>query len=104
MSSAALSDTEVKLDRREMYANQLPPKPKWTAAKLAGNDGYVRHVKSSFRRPAFEGDVTFFDAEGGDTQAESAWGVPLAQVKVRRANQDGGVIVDATAEVERPVG
>ena len=73
-------------------------------AYWAGNDGYVRHVKSSFRGPAFEGDVTFFDAEVVAAQGESAWGVPLVQVKVRLANQDGGVIVDATAEVELPVG
>jgi acyl dehydratase len=73
-------------------------------AYWAGADGYVRHVKSAFRGPAFEGDVTFFDAEVVDVQPESAWGVPLVQVKVRLANQDGGVIVDATAEVELPVG
>jgi acyl dehydratase len=72
-------------------------------AYWAGNDGYVRHVASSFRGPAFEGDVTFFDAEVVGLQAESAWGAPLVQVKVRLVNQDGGVVVDATAEVELPV-
>ncbi len=31
-------------------------------ANWAGNDGMVRHIKSDFRTPAFEGDVTYFDA------------------------------------------
>jgi acyl dehydratase len=72
-------------------------------AYWAGNDGFVRHVKSSFRGPAFEGDVTFFEAEVIEKQAESSWGVPLVSVKVKLTNQDGGVLVDATAEVELPI-
>jgi acyl dehydratase len=70
----------------------------------AGNDGFVRYVKSAFRGPAFEGDVTYFDAEVIDKQPETAWGVPLATVKVKLTNQDGGVLVDATAQVELPLG
>jgi acyl dehydratase len=72
-------------------------------AYWAGNDGFVRHVKSSFRGPAFEGDVTFFEAEVIEKQAENTWGVPLVSVKVKLTNQDGGVLVDATAEVELPI-
>lgn len=72
-------------------------------AYWAGNDGFVRHVKSSFRGPAFEGDVTFFEAEVIEKQAESSWGVPLVSVKAKLTNQDGGVLVDATAEVEVPI-
>ncbi|MGO8713272.1 MAG: MaoC family dehydratase N-terminal domain-containing protein [Rhizomicrobium sp.] len=73
-------------------------------AYWAGHDGFVRHVKSSFRGPAFEGDVTYFEGEVIAKQAESAWGVPLVEVRVRLTNQDGGVLVDAAAEVELPVG
>ena len=48
--------------------------------------------------------MTYFQGEVVETQAESAWGVPLVKVKLRLTNQDGGVLVDATAEVELPVG
>jgi acyl dehydratase len=71
-------------------------------AYWAGHDGMVRHSKADFRGPAFEGDVTYFDAEVVGRDTESAWGVPLVQVKLRLANQDGGVLVDCTAEVELP--
>jgi acyl dehydratase len=69
----------------------------------AGHDGFVRHVKSAFRGPAFEGDVTYFDAEVIDKQAETSWGVPLVTVKVKLTNQDGGILVDATGQVEVPL-
>ena len=72
-------------------------------AYWAGHDGMVRHTKAGFRGPAFEGDVTYFDAEIVGKEPESAWGAPLVQVKLRLTNQDGGVVVDCTAEVELPV-
>ncbi|MGB8364639.1 MAG: MaoC family dehydratase N-terminal domain-containing protein [Rhizomicrobium sp.] len=71
-------------------------------AYWAGHDGMVRHSKARFAGPAFEGDVTYFDGEVVEKQAETAWGVPLVTVKLRLTNQDGGVLVDATAEVELP--
>lgn len=71
-------------------------------AYWAGHDGMVRHSKADFRGPAFEGDVTYFDAEVVGRDAESAWGVPLVQVKLHLTNQDGGVLVDCTAEIELP--
>ena len=36
-------------------------------------------------------------------ETDSAFGVPLVTVNVRMTNQDGGVLVDATAEVELPL-
>ncbi|MGW0025948.1 MaoC family dehydratase [Rhodococcus sp. NPDC003383] len=68
----------------------------------AGNDGMVRHTKADFRGPAFEGDVTYFDAEVIDKQTDTPWGVPLVQVKLRLTNQDSAVLVDCTAEIELP--
>ena len=73
-------------------------------AYWAGHGGFVRHVKSSFRGPAFEGDVTVFDAEVVGKEAETAWGVPLVSLNIKLTNQDGGVLVDAVAEVELPLG
>jgi acyl dehydratase len=69
----------------------------------AGHDGMVRHAKYRFSGPAFEGDVTYFDGEVVGKEPESALGVPQVQVKFRLTNQDGGVLVDATAEVELPL-
>ncbi|MEV0767505.1 FAS1-like dehydratase domain-containing protein [Nocardia salmonicida] len=71
-------------------------------AYWAGYDGMVRHSKANFRLPAFEGDVTYFDAEVIGKDAESSWGVPIVQIKLRLTNQDLGVLVDCTAEVELP--
>ncbi|CAN7563958.1 MaoC family dehydratase N-terminal domain-containing protein [Phenylobacterium sp. LjRoot219] len=73
-------------------------------AYWAGNDGFIRHCKSDFRGPAFEGDVTYFDAEVVEKMPETAWGMPLVKVKVKLTNQDGGTLVDSTAEVELPIG
>ena len=72
-------------------------------AYWAGHDGMVRHTKASFRGPAFEGDVTYFDAEVVAKDAESTWGAPIVQIKLRLTNHDGGVLVDCMAEVEVPV-
>jgi acyl dehydratase len=71
-------------------------------AYWAGHDGMVRHSKASFRGPAWEGDVTYLDAEVTGRQAESAWGVPLVTVTLQLTNQDGKRLVDCTAEVELP--
>jgi len=71
-------------------------------AYWAGNDGLVRHAKSVFRGPAFEGDVTFFEGEVTAKEPNSAWGVPLVTVKVRLTNQDGALVVESTNEVELP--
>lgn len=72
-------------------------------ANWAGHEGMVRHTKADFRGPAFEGDVTYFDAEVVDKQADSEWGVPLVQIKLKLTSQDGTTLVTCTAEVELPV-
>lgn len=68
----------------------------------AGHDGFVRHAKSDFRGPAFEGDVTFFDGEIVDKIENSEWGFPVVQVKVTLSNQDGTKIVTSLNEVQLP--
>lgn len=68
----------------------------------AGQDGMVRHTKADFRGPAFEGDVTYFDAEVVGKEAETVWGVPLVHIVLKLTNQDGGVLVKCAAEVELP--
>jgi acyl dehydratase len=68
----------------------------------AGHDGLVRHAKSDFRGPAFEGDVTFIDGEIVDKIENSEWGFPVVQVKVTMTNQDGTKVVTSLNEVELP--
>jgi acyl dehydratase len=68
----------------------------------AGHDGLVRHAKSDFRGPAFEGDVTFIDGEVVDRIEHSPWGFPVVQVKVTMTNQDGKTVVTALNEVGLP--
>ncbi|WP_228782138.1 hypothetical protein [Nocardia abscessus] len=68
----------------------------------AGHDGMVRHSKADFRLPAFKGDVTYSDAEIVGKETDSTWGVPLIQVNLRLTDQDFGVLVDCTDEVELP--
>jgi acyl dehydratase len=68
----------------------------------AGHDGLVRHAKSDFRGPAFEGDVTFIDGEVVGKIENSEWGFPVAQVKVTMTNQDGNKVVTSLNEVELP--
>ncbi|MFA7585215.1 MAG: MaoC family dehydratase N-terminal domain-containing protein [Novosphingobium sp.] len=71
-------------------------------AHWAGHEGFVRHAKSDFRTPAFEGDVTFIDGEVIDKIEHSEWGMPLVQLKVTMTNQDGNKVVVSTNEVEIP--
>lgn len=71
-------------------------------AYWAGHDGYIWHSKSQFRSPAFEGDVTYIDGEIIDKRDASPYGTPVAVVRVQMTSQDGGSLVDATAEVQLP--
>ncbi|HEY5759649.1 MAG TPA: MaoC family dehydratase N-terminal domain-containing protein [Steroidobacter sp.] len=71
-------------------------------AYWAGHDGYIWHSKSQFRSPAFEGDVTFIDGEVIEKRDSSPYGMPVAVIRVQMTSQDGGSLVDATAEVQLP--
>jgi hypothetical protein len=67
----------------------------------AGNRGGIRHAKMAVRGPAYEGDVTYCDAEVVAKDPFSALlGVPLVTLKVQLANQDGKIPGSGTAEVE----
>jgi len=68
----------------------------------AGHDGMVRHAKSEFRGPAFEGDVTWIEGEVVEKIAESDWGFPVVRIEVRMTNQDGKTVVTSVNEVQLP--
>jgi acyl dehydratase len=94
--------TEVGMGRSYGYGATMGAWCTDFLAFWAGHEGMVRHSKAQFRGPAFEGDVTYFDAEVVAKEENSAWGVPVVQVKLRLSNQEGNRLVDCTAEVELP--
>jgi hypothetical protein len=73
-----------------------------TVAYWAGHDGYIWHSKTQFRSPAFEGDVTYVDGEVVAKHEQSAFGVPIVEVKTTMTTQDGSVILKGTAQVQLP--
>ncbi len=74
-----------------------------TIAYWAGHEGYIWHSKTQFRSPAFEGDVTYIDAEIVDKQETSAFGMPVVKVELRMTTQNGDTILKGTAEVSLPL-
>jgi acyl dehydratase len=71
-------------------------------AHWAGHDGFVRYSNASYRAPAYEGDVTYLDAQVMERQEESVWGTALVRLEVKMTNQDGAVLATAKADVELP--
>jgi acyl dehydratase len=94
--------TEIGIPRAYGYGATMGAWVVHYLGSWAGNDGFVRHSKAQFRGPPFEGDVTYIDGEVVAKEAESAYGAALVTVKLRMTNQDGGVLLDGTAEVEVP--
>ena len=72
------------------------------ATHWAGHDGFVRYSNTSFRGPAYEGDVTYLNAEVSEKQELSAWGTPLIRLVVTMTNQDGAVLATGRVDVELP--
>jgi acyl dehydratase len=68
----------------------------------AGHGGFVRYSNASYRGPAYEGDVTYLDAEVMERQEESLWGAPLVRLEVKMTNQDRAVLATAKVDVELP--
>ncbi len=72
------------------------------AAYWAGHEGLVRYSNATFRGPAYEGDVTYFDAEVAEKHPESVWGEPLVRLDMKLTNQDGTVLVKAVVDIQLP--
>ena len=71
-------------------------------AYWAGQDGFLRHVNTQFRAPAFQGDVTYLDAEVIGRQEGSEFGVPVVELRVVMTNQDGSELARGAAQIELP--
>jgi acyl dehydratase len=94
--------SEVGMSRAYGYGATMAAWNTDYLAFWAGHDGMVRHAKSDFRSPAFEGDVTYFEGEIVDKIEKSDWGFPVVQVKVKLTDQTGKTIVSSLNEVELP--
>jgi acyl dehydratase len=93
---------QIGMPRRYGYGASMGA---WITDYLAywvGTDGFVRHVNTQFRAPAFERDVTYLDAEVTGKQTESDFGVPVVQLQLVMTNQSGSELARGTAEVELP--
>jgi acyl dehydratase len=71
-------------------------------AYWAGHDGLVRYSNTQFRGPAYEGDVTYVQAEVIGREEQSAWGGRLIRLAVELTNQDGAVLATGKVDVELP--
>ena len=94
--------SEVGMSRAYGYGATMAAWNTDYLAMWAGHDGMVRHAKSDFRTPAFEGDVTYFEGEVVDKIENSSWGFPVVQVKVKLTDQNGKTVVSSLNEVELP--
>ncbi len=73
-----------------------------TVAYWAGSEGYIWHSVTQFRSPAFEGDVTYVDAEIIEKIDPSPYGFPLVKVRAKMSTQTGETILSGKAEVQLP--
>ncbi|HLG92636.1 MAG TPA: MaoC family dehydratase N-terminal domain-containing protein [Acidimicrobiales bacterium] len=71
-------------------------------AYWAGDRASVRHSAVQYRFPAFEGDVTYLDAEVSAKRYDPTLGAAMVTVEVTMANQDGAVMAKGPVEVELP--
>lgn len=94
--------SEVGMSRAYGYGATMAAWNTDYLALWAGHDGMVRHAKSDFRTPAFEGDITIFEGEVVDKIEKSDWGFPVVQVKVKLTDQNGRTVVSSLNEIELP--
>ncbi len=73
-----------------------------SVAFWAGNNGYIWHSKTQFRKPAFEGDVTFIEGEVVDKAETGEFGMPCVTIKTRMTTQEGDTILTGSAQVALP--
>jgi acyl dehydratase len=69
-------------------------------AYWAGHKGLVRYSNASYRGPAYQGDVTYLDAEVMERQEQSQWGSPLVVLEFKMTNQDGLQLASGRVDVE----
>jgi acyl dehydratase len=71
-------------------------------AYWSGHQGLVRHSNVQYRFPAFDGDVTYLDAEVTGKRLDDTLGVPLVTLEVVMTTQDRAVMAKGPVEVQLP--
>ena len=71
-------------------------------AYWAGHEGFARHSNVQYRFPAFEGDVTYLDAEVTGKRRDETLGEALVTLEVVMSTQDGAVMAKGPVEVALP--
>jgi acyl dehydratase len=69
-------------------------------AYWAGHRGFVRHSNVQYRFPAFEGDVTYLDADVTAKRVDDLLGCGLVTLEVVMTTQDGAVMAKGPVEVQ----
>jgi acyl dehydratase len=94
--------TEIGVPRAYGYGASMGAWVTDYIAYWAGHDGFVRYSTTSYRGPAYEGDVTYVEAEIAEKQEESTWGAPLVRLEVKLRNQEHKVLATGQVDVELP--
>jgi hypothetical protein len=68
----------------------------------AGHDGFTRHSNVQYRFPAFDGDVTYLDAEVTGKRLDDTLGAPIVTLEVVMTTQDRAVMAKGPVEVQLP--
>jgi acyl dehydratase len=68
----------------------------------AGNEGFVRHSNVQYRFPAFEGDVTYLEAEVTGKRIDETLGGAVVTLDVEMSNQDASIMAKGPVEVQLP--
>lgn len=71
-------------------------------AYWAGHEGFIRYCVTSYRASAYEGDVTYLEAEIAEKEEESAFGAPLVKLEVKMRDQDHKILATGKVHVELP--
>jgi hypothetical protein len=71
-------------------------------AYWAGHEGLVRHSNVQYRFPAFEGDVTYLDAEVVGKRVDETVGAPVVTLDFVMTTQDDAVMAKGPVEVQLP--
>jgi acyl dehydratase len=94
--------TQIGMSRAYGYGATMGAWVTDYASYWAGHEGMVRYSNASYRTPAYEGDVTYLEAEVVERQEQSSWGAPLVRLDFKMTNQDGLTLATGTIDVELP--
>jgi len=94
--------TQIGMSRAYGYGATMGAWVTDYVAYWAGHEGLVRYSNASYRTPAYEGDVTYLEAEVVEKHEQSSWGAPLVKLEFKMTNQDRLTLATGQVDVELP--